>query len=55
MLACGLKTIDELDEIEEKERLEKETERTAQAVMPQGQQAADPFARLNVSLLPLKV
>jgi hypothetical protein len=55
MLARGLKTIDKLDEIEEKERLEKETERTAQAVMLQGQQAADPFVGLDVLLLPLKV
>jgi hypothetical protein len=54
-----LKTIDELDEIEGKEK-QMETERAvaAAATVVLSQQAAslsDPFVGLNVPLLPLKV
>ena len=58
MVRCSLKTLDELEEAEEKER-QIETERaavkaTATQVHSQAA-AADPFAEIEVSLLPPEV
>jgi hypothetical protein len=61
MLRCGLKTLDKLEEAEEKERqMEAERAATEAAARPSSALAprlirSDPFANLEVPLLPPKV
>jgi hypothetical protein len=59
MVRCGLKTLDKLEEAEGKERQEEERKRATEAaailstIVPKSQ--SDPFTRLEIPLLPLKV
>jgi hypothetical protein len=57
MLRRGLKTLDELEEAEEKERQAEERSRAAAAAIPTSavQTQSDPFAGLEVPLLPPEV
>ena len=55
MVRCSLKTLNKLEELEERER-QIELERAVAATQVYGQAAAaNPFARIKILLLPLEV